>query len=170
MQEKITAFINDLIIYDYLLFGASIALFMLFMLIGIALRRKIFLAMLFILLSFLILILAPTIGYIKMHEYLFKNSVELSSQKQLTFTKAVVIKGRLTNNAKRNFSSCTITAKAHKVTSNKLKNFLYSYRSFKEGSILLQNIEIGQMQEFKMFLEPFSYSKKYEISLGASCK
>jgi len=170
MKAKITAFINELITYDYILFGGAFVLFILFIILGIALRQKTFLAIFFILLSFVILFGAPTIGYVKMHEFLFKNSLELTSEKKLTFTKAVVINATITNDSKRYFKNCTITAKAHKMSKNKLKTFLYSFKPFQKMSILLQDIEVGQTREFKMFLEPFTYSKNYHISLGAKCK
>ncbi|WP_321777433.1 DUF2393 family protein [Sulfurimonas sp.] len=170
MKEKITAFINELITYDYILFGGAFILFILFIILGIVLRKKTFLAIFFILLSFVILFGFPTIGYVKMHEFLFKNSIELVSEKKLTFTKAVVINATITNDSKRYFKTCRITAKAYKVSKNKLKSFIYSFKSFKKMSIILQDIEVGQTREFKMFLEPFTYSKKYHILLGAKCK
>ncbi len=170
MKSKITAFINELIIHDYILFGGAFVLFILFIILGIALRRRIIIAIFFILLSFVILFGAPTVGYIKMHEYLFSNSLKVLNEKKLTFTKAVVINATITNESKRHFKSCKITAKAHKVSKNKLKSILYSFKSFQKMSIVVTDIQAGQVKEFKMFLEPFTYSKDYYISLGAKCK
>lgn len=170
MKSKITAFINELITYDYILFGGTFILFILFIILGIALRRKTIIAIFFILVSFVILFGAPTVGYIKMHEYLFANSLKITNEKKLTFTKAVVINATITNDSKRYFDSCKITAKAHKISKNKLKNFLYSLKSFQKMSIVVADVETGQIKEFKMFLEPFTYSRDYYISLGAKCK
>ena len=170
MKAKITAFINELIMYDYILFGSVFVLFILFIILGIVLRKKIFLAILFILLSFTILLVGPTIGYIEMHNYIFKNSTQMTSQKKLTFTKAVVVKGTITNESKRFFKSCNITASANKVSKNELKNYLYSFKSFIKMSILEQNLAVGETREFKIIIEPFNYSKDYNISIGAKCK
>jgi len=170
MKEQIRVFIDGLIPLDYLLFGASFVLFIFFILIGILLRRRIILALFFILLGFLILLLGPTLGYIKMHKYLFKNSVTLTTQKKLTFTKAIVLKGSLKNESKRNFSSCKINASVYVVTSNKYKNYLKKLKPFQNTSIVLKDISVGQTKEFKMFIDPFTYSRDYNISIGADCK
>ena len=170
MKPKITAFIEGLISYDYALFAGSFTLFILFIILGILLRKKLFLAIFFILLAFSILLIGPTVGYVKLHEYLFKNSTELISQKRLEFTKAIVVKGTLTNESKKNFQSCTITASVYKVTSNKYKNYLKKLKPFKKMSIIEEDIAVSQTREFKIIVEPFTYNRDYNISLGADCK
>jgi hypothetical protein len=170
MSNKLTTFIDGLILYDYILFGSVFALFILFIILGIILREKTVLAIFLIIFSFSILILGPTLGYIKMHEYLYKNSVSLVSQKRLTYTKAVVVYGVVKNLSKFDFKSCKITASAHKVSENSLKNYLFKFKSFKNMSILEKDILKGQEREFKVIIEPFTYSKDYNISLEASCR
>lgn len=81
MKEKIDAFIQGLIVYDYILFGSVFILFILFIVLSLLSKRKVGISVFFVLLSFSILLLGPTLGYIKMHQSLFKNSVELISQK-----------------------------------------------------------------------------------------
>jgi hypothetical protein len=170
MKAKITAFINGLITYDYILFGSVFVLFILFIVLAILLRKRVILALFFVLFAFAIFMLGPTLGYIKMHEYLFKNSVELISQKRLTFSEAVVVKGKITNESKFDFKSCKITASAYKVTSNKYKNYIYKLKPFKNMSIVEYDIPKGQTKDFKIIVEPFRYKKDYNISLGAKCK
>jgi len=170
MKTKITAFIDGLITYDYILFGGSFVLFILFIILAIVLRRKTTIAVIFVLLGFVVLVAGPTIGYIKMHEYLFKNSVTLISQKKLSYSKAVVVKGKLTNESKLNFKSCKITASAYKVTKNKYRNYLLKLKPFKKMSIDELDIPKGSTINFKIFVEPFTYAKDYNISLGADCK
>ena len=170
MPSKITVFIDGLISYDYALFTVSFGVFILFIILGILLRNKLFVAILFILLAFSTLLIGPTVGYVKLHENLFKNSTELVSQKRLSFTEAIVVKGTLTNESKRNFSSCKITASVYKVTSNKLKNYLTKLKPFKKTSIIEDDIAMAQTREFKIIVEPFTYTRDYNISLGADCK
>ncbi len=170
MKAKITAFIDSLILYDYILFGSVFVLFILFIILAIILRKKVFLAVFLFLFSFLLLILGPTLGYIKMHEYLFKNSTTLLSQKKLEFVEAIVVKGSLSNESKFDFSSCVITAKVHKSSKNNLKKYLYQFKSIKKMSILQEDIARGETINFKLIVEPFTYSKDYNISLGAKCK
>ncbi len=170
MKAKITAFIDGLIPFDYLLFGSSFLLFIFLIILGIILRRKLFLAIVFILLAFSILLLGPTLGYVKLHEYLFKNSVTLTSQKKLTFSEAVIVKGTLTNESKKRFKECIITASAYAVTSNKYKNYLKKLKPFQKMSIIEENIGVSESRDFKIIVEPFRYSKDYNISLGADCR
>jgi hypothetical protein len=170
MKHKISAFIEGLITYDYILFGTSFVLFLIFIILGIVLRKKLVLTILFIFLAFVILLLGSTLGYIKMHDTLFKNSTELISQKRLEFTQAVVVKGRLTNESSREFTECKITASAYKVTSNKYKNYLKKLKPFKKMSIIEEYIAVSETREFKIIVEPFTYSHDYNISLGADCK
>ena len=170
MKHKILAFIEGLISYDYILFGASFVLFIIFIILGIVLRRKAALAVIIIFLAFAILLLGPTLGYVKMHDIIFKNSTELITQKRLEFTQAVVVKARLINESDRDFTECKITASAYKVTSNKYKNYLKKLKPFQKMSIIELDIQKAQTREFKIIIEPFSYSRDYNISLGADYK
>jgi hypothetical protein len=169
MKEKISLFIDNLIVYDYILFGSVFVLFLLFIILAIILRKKLGLALFLILLSFSSLILGPTLGYKYLHEYLYKYSLVLQSQQKLNFTEAIVVKGTLTNDSKFNFKSCTITASAYKVSSNKYKNYIYPFNPLKNMSIVEEQISIGAQREFKIIIEPFTYSGEYNISLKADC-
>ncbi|MDF1877205.1 DUF2393 domain-containing protein [Sulfurimonas sp. SAG-AH-194-L11] len=170
MSSKITLFIDGLIKWDYLLFGSVFVLFLLFIILAIVLRKKLVLALLFLILGFSTIIFGPTLGYIKLHETLFKNSCKLLSQKRLQFMEAVVVKGSLTNESNKNFRECKITVSAYGVSSNKLKNYLKRFKPFKKMSIVGKDIAKSETRKFKIILEPFRYSKDYNISIGADCR
>ena len=170
MNSKIQAFLDTLIMYDYILFGASFVLFILFIILGIVLRKKIVFAIFLILLGFIMLIAAPTLGRIQMHNYLFSNTTTLLSEKRLEFTEAIVVKGKLENTSKFNFESCKITANVHKISKNSLKNYILKFKTIKKMSILEKDIEKGSSVDFKIIIEPFTYSRDYNITLGAKCK
>ena len=170
MKAKISAFLNELILYDYILFGAVFTLFLLFILLAIVKRKKVGLALFFLFFSFLILIVGSSVGYIQMHNYLFKKTLVIISQKKLSFTEAVVVKGTLLNASKRDFQECIITASALKTSKNPLKKYILQWKPFQHMSILEEGIAQGELREFKIIIEPFTYSKNYSISLGAKCK
>mgnify|MGYP001809775414 CR=1 FL=1 len=86
MKAKIIDFIHHLIIYDYLLFGGIFVLFLLFLVLAIALRHKMILAVLFVIVAFSLLTVGSVVGYIQMHKYLFKNKIVLHEVKALEFT------------------------------------------------------------------------------------
>jgi len=170
MREKLLAFIHGLILYDYILFGLSFILFILFIVLALLLRKRLIAGLFFVLLGFATLLLGPTLGYIEMHKYLFKNSTKLISQKRLHFVQAVVVKGSITNESKFDFKTCKISAAVYKVTKNKYKNYLLKLKPFQKMSIIEHDLPKGQTREFRMVIEPFTYQNDYNISLGASCK
>ncbi len=171
MKQKLIAFIDTLILYDYILFGAVGVLFILFLILAILLRHKTALSVLSVLIAFLILILGPTLGYIKMHQFLYKNEVNITKVQKLEFTDALLIEGTLKNNSKMDFLTCNIKVAAYKVTGNKIKDILYPFKPFKKASLKLDTmIKPKQSKKFKLFLEPFHYSKEYNLSTGANCR
>ncbi len=121
-------------------------------------------------LGFATLFLGPSLGYVEMHKFLFKNSVSISSQKKLEFTKAIVVKGNLKNESKFDFKSCNIVVNVHKVSKNSLKNYFYKFKTIQKMSIVREDIRTGETIDFKLFIEPFTYSKDYNLSIGAKCK
>jgi hypothetical protein len=170
MGGKLRAFIDGLIVYDYILFATSFCIFILLVILGILLRKKTFISVTLILIAFLNIILVPTVGYVKMHEYLYKNELTLTYQKKLTFTKALVVEGTIKNLSKKDFKKCKIKIKVLKVTGNALKDYLFQFKPLKKMSIVQTDIKKSQLREFKAIVEPFSYAKDYNISLEASCR
>jgi len=170
VKSKITAFIHNLISYDYMLFGGVFVLFLLFIIFAILLRKKIGLSLFFLLLGFIILFVGPTVGYIQLHKYLFASEVQIISQKKLSFTPAIVVKGSLKNVSKFDFKECKITAYVHKKSKNKLRNYIYQLKNIKKMSMIESHIPKGEIKMFKLIIEPFSYTKDYHISIKASCK
>ena len=171
MKAKITAFIDQLLIYDYALFGGVILLFILFLILAILLRKKIGLSLTLVLFAFTLLILGPTVGYIQLHQFLFKTTSTVTEVKELQFSQALVVKGKVSNASNREFSTCKITAKIFKVSGNQYIDMLYPLNPFKKMSIVRDvNLSSGESYDFKMIVEPFTYSKEYNLSIGAQCR
>ncbi|MEA3522929.1 MAG: DUF2393 family protein [Campylobacterota bacterium] len=171
MKQKIIAFIDGLILYDYILFGAVILLFILFLILAILLRRNVAISVLSVFIAFLILILGPTLGYKIMHQFLYKNEVNITKVKKLEFTDALLIEGILKNSSKMDFLTCKIKASAYKVSGNTIQDMIYPFKPFKKAYLKLDTIiKPNETKTFKLFLEPFHYSKEYNLSIGANCK
>jgi phosphoribosyl-ATP pyrophosphohydrolase len=103
--QKLSEFIKNLIIYDYILFGSLLALFLLFIILGIIFRHRLGVALFLVFFAFFLLLGGATFGYKAMHDYLFKNETVLISQKKLSFTQAAVVYGTLKNVSKKDFKS-----------------------------------------------------------------
>lgn len=170
MKARLHAFLEQLIIYDYMLFGAAVILFILFLILALLLYRRRLLSALLILLSFLILLLVPTVGYIQMHAFLFKNTTTITSVKALEFSEALIVHGEVKNVSNRDFSECTVTAGVFKVANNPLLDILYPLNPFKKETIITKAIPKGENSTFKMIIEPFRYSRDYNLTIGATCK
>lgn len=169
-MEAITKLISELIIFDYILFGVVLVIFLLFVTLGIIFRHKTGLAITLILFSFIFLIAGSIFGYIEMHRFLFKNTTTVTTQKKLIFTEAVVVYGSIKNISKRDFSSCKITATAYKTGPNELKNYILKLKPINKMSIIEDNILKDEEREIKIIIEPFAYKGDYNITLGADCK
>jgi hypothetical protein len=171
MKQKVIAFIDSLILYDYILFGAMALLFILFLILAILLRKRVRLSVLCVLFAFIFLLLGPTFGYPLMHDFLFKNEITITEVKKLEFTNALLIRGEIANRSKMDFLTCKVKAQAYKVTGKTIPDMLYPYNPFKKGTLKLDTmIKPGESKPFKLFIEPFNYTKDYNISIGAQCK
>lgn len=171
MKALIQDFISHLLIYDYLLFGGIIILFILLLIFAIILRHRMGWAIFFVLLAFGVLTAGPVAGYIALHAYLFQHTLLIHEVKALEFTEALLIKGDINNTSKRTFSECTVNAGVYKITHNRVIDPMYPYIPFKKGSLRVQKtIPPGESASFKLFVEPFRYTKDYNITLKADCR
>ncbi len=169
LRSTILSFVESLHDYDYILFAISGALFFLILLLAIILRKKTGFSLLLVLLAFIIIISGPIVGYNYIHSTIFKTEINDLTIKELEFSEAVVIKGTLTNLGKQSFKKCTISSKAYKGATNFLEELVYPLKPFQKMSILKKDINMSESVDFKMILEPFTYSKEYNISIKANC-
>ncbi len=169
LRSIIQAFVESLHDYDYILFAISGGLFFLILLLAILLRKKTGLSLLLVLIAFIIIIAGPIVGYNYIHSTIYKTEINDITIKRLEFSEALVIKGSLTNLGKEPFKKCTISTKAYKGATNFLEELVYPLKPFQKMSILKHDINISEVVDFKMILEPFTYSKEYNISIKANC-
>jgi len=163
-------FIASLHLYDYIVFGISGALFVLILLLAILLRKKAILSLVLVLVAFIILVALPIGGYNYIHTQLYKTELTNLNIKRLEFSEAVVIKGTITNRGKQNFSKCSISSQAYKGASGLLQELIYPLKPFQKVSILKQEeLGIGQSLDFKLVMEPFTYTNEYNISMKVNC-
>ncbi|PHR56874.1 MAG: hypothetical protein COA44_07125 [Arcobacter sp.] len=156
--------------YDYVLFGVSGALFLVLLFLAILLRNKVGLSLLLVLLSFIIFIAGPIAGYKYIHGSIYKTKITELKIKRLEFSQAVVIKGTITNLGQESFKKCTISSSAYKGASNFLEELVFPLKPFIKRSIVKEeHIDINDSIDFKLLLEPFTYSNEYNISIKVDC-
>lgn len=170
MRGVIAEFIKSITLYDYILFGSLFFLFIVLIIIGIIIRRRTIIAVLTIVFAFVQLIVGSTYGYTKLHAYIYKNEIEITTQKKLNFTQAIVIEGVLKNTSEKDFQSCKIEAKVCKKSKYKIKEFILGLKPVSKMFIIEENIPKAAQREFKMIVEPFTYPHDYNVTVKAKCK
>jgi hypothetical protein len=170
MREKILEFIHGLGNYDYILFAALFVIFLLLLIVALLLRRRPFFASVFLLLSLGTLFVAPFVGYIQLHNYLYKNSIKITGVKALEFTPALIVNATLTNESQRDFSTCKIQVNIFKVAHNQILDAIFPLNPFQKVWIAENEIKKGEIRDLKIIVEPFNYKHDYNLSLGVDCR
>ena len=170
MKEKILEFIHGLSNYDYILFAGLFFVFLLLLILTLLLRKRAFFASVFLILSLITLFVGPFVGYIQLHDYLYKNSSKITEIKALEFSPALVVLGNITNESQRDFSTCKINVNIFKVAHNQILDAIFPYSPFQTMQVTETDIAKGETRDLKIIVEPFSYKQDYNVSLGVDCR
>jgi hypothetical protein len=170
MKTKLLNFINTLSLYDYLLFGGILFFFLLFLILAILFHRKLGVAVTLILSAFILLISSP-LAYIGMHTYFYKHIVTLTTVQDLEYTDALLIRGDINNTSKQTFKECTLMFGISKVSNIKPLNRLYPYLPFRRKTLAIsKTMKPDEGENFKLLVEPFSYSKNFTVIAWSICR
>ncbi len=170
VKSSIQSLIHSFHLYDYILFGVSAGLFLLILLLAIVLRHRTVVSLMLILFAFIVIVTGPVAGYLFIHNTLYKTEISELVIKKLEFSEAVLIKGVLNNHGKQPFHSCTIKASAYRGANNMLEELIFPLKPFMKTSIIQnKQLDVNASSDFKLLLEPFTYSKEYNISVKATC-
>jgi hypothetical protein len=170
MKEKILDFLHGLTNYDYILFTAIFVIFLLLLILTLILRKRMFFASIFLILSLATLFVGPFVGYIQLHDYLYKCNTKITEVKALEFTPALVVTGNITNESQRDFSACKININIFKVAHNQILDAIFPFNPFQSMQVIETNILKGETRDLKIIVEPFSYKQDYNVSLGVDCR
>ena len=171
MKKHVIELLHTLSLYDYLLFGGIIFLFLLFLILSILFRHKQTLAISLVLLAFISLLVAPIGGYIALHALMYKHTVTLTTVKDLTFTDALLIKGDINNTSNQTFKECTLYVGVSKISPIKPLNKIYPYLPFRRQTITIKGpIEVNSSETFKLLIQPFHYTKRHSVTVIGQCR
>jgi hypothetical protein len=170
MKAKILAFIHQLSNYDYILFASLFVLFLLLLILSLLIRKRTVIATILLLLSFTTLFIGPFVGYIQLHQFLYKQTTKLLDYKALQFSPTIVVTGTLRNDSKKDFSTCKLKVNLFKVAHNQILDQIFPFNPFQTMSFEEQNIAQGETREFKLLVEPFVYEGDYDISIATDCR
>lgn len=171
MKNQFMDFLHQLSLYDYLLFGGILFLFLLTLFLAIFFHHKLKLAVTLIILSFIILTAGPPVGYLTLHYYLYKHSINLTTVRDLQFTDALVLRGEIKNISKLPINNCTLYVGVAKKSPYAILNRLYPYIPFRRKTVDLDlSMKPGESHEFKILIEPFHYSHPHTVTVKGICQ
>jgi hypothetical protein len=171
MKTKILDFIQMLSLYDYLLFGGILFFFLLFLILAILLHHKLKTAIVLILMAFLLITVAPFVGYMLLHKTLYKHTITLTTVQDLEFTDALLVRGDINNTSNQTFKECAITFAIAKTSTIKPLNSIYPYIPFRTQKLILKGpLKSKESRSFKLLIEPFNYPKKFSVTARGQCR
>lgn len=171
MKTQFLTFLQHLSLYDYLLFGGVLFFFLFSLAIAILFHHKLKIAVTFILLAFIILTAGPPVGYFVLHYYLYKHTISLNTVRDLQFTDALVVKGKVKNISNVPIQECTLHISVAKKSPYALFNRLYPYVPFRRTTMDLKGpIHPGESESFKLLIEPFRYSNPHTVTVRGVCR
>jgi hypothetical protein len=171
MKTQVVNFIHTLALYDYLLFGGIVFIFAFFLILAVLLHHHIKTAITLILLAFLTIVTAPYSGYQILHATLYKHTIALTTVQDLAFSDILLVRGDINNTSTKTFKECTVTigiSKTHKI---KQLNKIYPYIPYRSKKVTLNGpIKPNESQNFKLLIEPFKTSKKFNVTAHGVCR
>ncbi len=170
MKDIIISFIHNLVLYDYFLFSAIFIIFLLLIILTILLKHHTIIALITLFIAITFLVISPIIGYTKLNHLLYNHTCKITLIKQLKFSPALLVKGKLINLSNKTFKKCVITANIYKTTHYKIINKLFALNPFQTMSIIKYNIQKNQIKYIQMIIQPFTAKQNYNVSLKAVCR
>ena len=164
-------YLHALTLYDYAAFGWLLFLFLIILTLAILLgRKKPRLAISLIIVTILLMFVAPFGLKYFLDKTVRKVDVVMDKVSKLNYASSLIVLGHLSNDGKVPFKKCRINAKVFKIDENKYKNMLNSLKPLRNKTIVLdKNISEGEEAVFKIVFENFKTTKEYNVSLSAEC-
>lgn len=171
MKKHVIDFLHTLSLYDYLLFGGIIFVFLFLLVLSIFLRHKQTLALILVILALITLLIAPIGGYIALHALVYEHTIKLTTVKDLEFTKALLVKGDINNTSKETFKECALYIGVSKISPIKPLNKLYPYFPFRRQTLIIKDpIAPNESKTFKLLIQPFHYTKRHSVTVIGHCR
>ena len=171
IKQNLLDYIHALTIYDYAAFGWLLFLFFIILTLAILLgRKKPTLAISLIMITILLMFVAPFGVKYFLDNTVRKVDVITDQVSKLHFASSLIVTGHLINDGKVPYQKCRVNAKVFKISENKYRNILNNLKPLRNKTIVVdKNISQGEEVMFKIVFENFKYSKEYNVSLSGAC-
>lgn len=156
---------------DYIVFFWFFALAFLFLILSFMLMARYVLLGIFVAFALIvILVTGPFVGKWFLNDTFRHVDVNITKQKQLTYTNTFIINANLTNRSKKTFSICKVYSGFIKSSKSKYKNILNALKPLnKKSFILTKQILPNQNIDFRIVYDNFRKSKDTNLTVKAEC-
>ncbi len=173
-QKLITDYFNDFVsamtLYDYLGMALLVLFFIFFIVLAVSLRQKTAAAIFFSLLAFVTLLAGPFGVKEGFDELIRKTDTTISEYKKLNYSNALVVKGKLKNSGKIDFSRCKLHVRVLKVSDNKYMNYLNRLRPVATKTQPLDKaLAKGDDISFDVIIDNFTYQNDFNVTAKGEC-
>lgn len=177
MVERLIANITDFVmsytIHDFIGLVAAFLLFILTLTFTILFKNS-FLKFLMFLITISILLTAPIGIKIVMDKTIRASEINITEQKRLAFVDTLIIDGSVKNIGLINFKNCKIKATIVKENLHPALKYLFKYLQplyYKVENLQFQsNLNVGESRDFRLTLDNFLKTEKYELMLDTECR
>ncbi len=172
LKMSLHEYLNNLTIYDYIAFSWLLFLFFtLFILSIILLKQRVKLGLFLMFILSILFFIAPIFLKIFLDKSVRKVDIVDQNRTILSFSKSLIITGKLQNSGRVDFNRCFIDAKIFKISENRYRDILNRVKPARKKSIIVdENVTIGSFMEFRIVFENFKYSKRdFNMSISAEC-
>lgn len=165
-------YLKNLGLYDYLALGWLIITFFVLIFLSILIARKsASLALLLIIISLIIFLIAPFMIKQKVSELQRPVNTEVTNVKKLTFSPSLIVEGNINNLSQKDFTKCLVQTNVIKnIDTNFLKSYINALKPIANKSIMVeQSLAKNDFMEYRVVFDDFEYEGNVTASIKAEC-
>ena len=165
-------YLINLGLYDYLALGWLVITFFILIFLSILIARKsASLALLLIIISLIIFLVAPFMIKQKVNELQRPVNTEITNVKKLTFSPSLIVEGNINNLSQKDFTKCLVQTNVIKnIDTNFLKSYINALKPIANKSIMVeQSLAKNDFIEYRVVFDDFEYEGNVTASIKAEC-
>jgi hypothetical protein len=165
-------YLKNLGLYDYLALGWLVITFFILIFLSILIARKsASLALLLIIISLIIFLVAPFMIKQKVNELQRPVNTEITNVKKLTFSPSLIVEGNINNLSQKDFTKCLVQTNVIKnIDTNFLKSYINALKPIANKSIMVeQSLAKNDFIEYRVVFDDFEYEGNVTASIKAEC-
>ena len=161
---------TTLTIYEYAGFAIAFVLFLLFFFMAISMRKQLVQAALLVLLSFIVIGIAPVTVKFVSNEYFKTTDISLARNQKLRYVDTVIVAGKLTNTSSLQYKKCIVTVRLIKRAGNPLEKISNVLKPLRRAYKLYDtSLPPGESLPFKIVIDRFTHSSAFKSLVTAEC-